>query len=634
MKFDPFVVPFNIGLYFVLLYCVARCIIWFMDLSKADKLRLQRGFFGKSFGSSLREIFMESLIHRKIFRVNPILGYMHMSLAFGWFLLILFGTIEADIFGTKHLNPPYLAIFFKFFNPGQPESRIEVWFAFLMDLILAFILSGLLIAVIKRFRSGIVGMKRTTKLKKLDTIALTALWLIFPSRLLAESCTSVINGSGSFLTASTGNFLAAFLPVEYLEYPFWWLYSLSLGTFFILLPRTRYMHIPTELFLIFLRNSGVTTGDSYGSYAETEVYSCSSCGICLNVCQMNSAANITGVQSAYFVKGLKREDDVYDMSMECLMCGRCDQACPVGIELGPLRMIQRRTGGVPKDMIDIWKGFMREQRQDPSGEPVRIKFPETYSYQQSEERHPDILYFAGCMGHLTPGITRAMETIFRSANVRYDFMDRSGTICCGRPLSLAGNSEAARDLVRRNSDYIWKSEATTLVTSCPICYRVFKESYHLNVRILHHSQYINELIERKVLKLDFLKKRVVYHDPCELGRGAGVYSPPREVLLHVVQLDKVPDEKENGFCCGGSIANIRISQKDVTAIASDAFRSLTANSPNWLVTACPLCKKSFSKVDNGTTRVFDIAEIVAMALPEKRKKVEKVQLPAKILQSY
>ena len=101
MQFDPFVIPFNIGLYFILIYVVARSIIWFRDLSRPDKLRLQRGFFGTAFAQSIKEIFLESLIHRKILKSNLRLGYMHMSLAFGWFLLIFFGTIEADIFGAK-----------------------------------------------------------------------------------------------------------------------------------------------------------------------------------------------------------------------------------------------------------------------------------------------------------------------------------------------------------------------------------------------------------------------------------------------------------------------------------------------------------------------------------------------------
>jgi len=287
MQFDPFVIPFNVGLYFILIYAVVRSVSWFGGLSRPDKLRLQRGFFGRAFGHSIKEIFLESLIHRKILKSNLRLGYMHMSLAFGWFLLILFGTIEADIFGARHLNPPYKAIFFKFFNPDHGRTGFEAVYSFLMDLILAFILSGLLLAVLKRFSSKIVGMKKTTKLKPLDKIALTSLWLIFPSRLIAESLTSGAYETGSFLTGSIGSLLASFLPANEVAYPFWWLYSLSLGTFFILMPLTRYMHIPTELFLIFARNSGITTGDKSVAFKEIQTYSCSSCGMCIDTCQLN-----------------------------------------------------------------------------------------------------------------------------------------------------------------------------------------------------------------------------------------------------------------------------------------------------------------------------------------------------------
>ncbi|MDQ1332062.1 MAG: 4Fe-4S ferredoxin-type protein, partial [Bacteroidota bacterium] len=362
MQFDLFVIPFNIGLYFILIYVVVRSIGWFRDLSRPDKLRLQRGFFGKAFGQSIREIFFESLVHRKILKTNPRLGYMHMSLAFGWFLLIFFGTLEADIFGTSHLNPPYKAIFFKFFNPDHGRSGFEAVYSFWMDLLLVFILSGLILALIKRLTPKIVGMKRTTRLKKLDKIALASLWLIFPSRLLAESFTSGAYETGSFLTGTLGSWLASFLPVKEMAYPFWWLYSLSLGTFFVLLPLTRYMHIPTELFLIFARNSGITTGDRSAAFNEIQTYSCSSCGICIDTCQLNFSAGITNIQGAYLLKGIRNDHNVSDIANNCLMCGRFDQKCPVGIELTPIRMISRRAGETSLVEKRIWKKYFPDRR--------------------------------------------------------------------------------------------------------------------------------------------------------------------------------------------------------------------------------------------------------------------------------
>ncbi|NSW95293.1 MAG: 4Fe-4S dicluster domain-containing protein [Bacteroidales bacterium] len=553
---------------------------------------------------------MESLLHRKIFKKSFRLGYMHMSLAFGWFLLILFGTIEADIFGDTHLNPPHKAIFFRFFHPEHGRTAFESAFAFLMDFILLFILSGLILAVLKRFSSRVVGMKKSTKLITVDKIALTSLWLIFPSRLIAESLTSGAYGTGSFLTGSLGSWFASFLPADQLAYPFWWLYSLSLGTFFILLPVTRYMHIPTELFLIFMRNSGIRTGDRYGTFAEVEVHSCSSCGICIDQCQLNFSAGINTIQSAYLMKAIRNNGNAYEIAHNCLMCGRCDQSCPVGIELTSIRMIQRRGNlKKAKDNTIIKKYFP---------EPTGIVLPEhngeqSYNYiKTAEPPKADVLYFAGCMTHLTPSIKNSMVKILNASGLNWSFMDEEGGICCGRPLMLAGKDREARELINFNSQLIWKSGAHTLVTSCPICYKVFNESYYVDVRVLHHSQFIHELIQEGTVKMKFLQDRVVYHSPCELGRGSQIYEEPKAVLRHVARLEPTEFEDEKSLCCGGSLANMKIGCAGRNKIAADAASKLTRNNPDILATACPLCKKSF--INATDTKVADISEIAAKAL--------------------
>lgn len=610
MQFDPFVIPFNLGLYFIIIYAVVRSVRWFRDLSRADKLRLQRGFFGKAFGQSIKEIFLESLIHRKILKTNFRLGYMHMSLAFGWFLLIFLGTIEADIFGSRHLNPPYRAIFFKFFNPDHGKTGFEAVYSFIMDLVLAFILSGLLLAILKRFSSKAVGMKKATRLKPLDKVALASLWMIFPSRLIAESLTSGAYGTGSFLTGSLGSFLASFLPAGDIAYPFWWLYSLSLGTFFVLLPLTRYMHIPTELFLIFARNSGITTGDKAGAFTEIQTYSCSSCGICIDACQLNYAAGIDTIQSAYLLKGIRNGKDVSDIAANCLMCGRCDQKCPVGIELTPVRMILRREG--VKEITDqtLLKRYFPQKN---IAETKKQKPGQSFKFLPEPEAQPaDVLYFAGCMTHLTPSIKNSMVKILQATGLNYKFIDETGGACCGRPLMLAGQDREARELINYNSQLIWKSGAKMLVTSCPICYKVFRESYYLDVEVLHHSQFIYRMIEDDSLKLNFTRKQISYHTPCELGRGSGVYSEPKEVLRYVGRLQQNHFEDENGLCCGGSLGNMKISQRDRQKIAADAAAHLTKGNPDILATACPLCKKTFASAT--ATQVSDIAEIVAEAI--------------------
>jgi Fe-S oxidoreductase len=359
-----------------------------------------------------------------------------------------------------------------------------------------------------------------------------------------------------------------------------------------------------------MRNSGIKTGDQAGTYSEVQTYSCSSCGICIDACQLNFSAGITNIQSAYLMKAIRNNDDVSEIADNCLMCGRCDQKCPVGIELSPLRMIQRRVSEAENDIRNIYKGYFRSRQTIISEKAIGSS---NFNFlPEPDQEKADILYFAGCMTHLTPTIKNSMIKILDDSGVKYSFMDEQGGVCCGRPLMLAGQDKEARELINFNSQMIWKSGAHTLVTSCPICYKVFKESYYLDVEVLHHTQFIKRLIDEGSVKMNFLHKKVVYHSPCELGRGSGIYDEPKDVLHHVSRLEKCNFEDENSLCCGGSLANLKISSKNKKKIAFDAVNELTKNNPDILATACPLCKKTFSAVTE--TRVADISEIVAEAL--------------------
>jgi Fe-S oxidoreductase len=304
------------------------------------------------------------------------------------------------------------------------------------------------------------------------------------------------------------------------------------------------------------------------------------------------------------------------------MCGRCDEKCPVGLELTPVRMIRRRTGETEPVQTTLWKKYLPDRMNIA---PVKSGGSPSFSWlPDSEPEKADIVYFAGCMTHLTPAIKNSMIKILEATGLRYNFIDENGGVCCGRPLMLAGQDKEARELINYNSQLIWKSGARTLVTSCPICYKIFRESYYLDVEILHHSQFIKKMIDERYLKLGFLRRNVAYHTPCELGRRSGVYKEPKEVLEHVARLQVTDFEDNNSLCCGGSLGNTKISYRDKNKIARDAAAELTKRNPDILATACPLCKKTFSSATK--TRVADIAEIVAEAIIQPQQKIKYTDL--------
>jgi Fe-S oxidoreductase len=286
--------------------------------------------------------------------------------------------------------------------------------------------------------------------------------------------------------------------------------------------------------------------------------------------------------------------------------------CPVGIELSPIRMIARRGGinGSENNNFSLIKRYFPDIKSNTlNGQSEKPSFG---WLPEQPPKKADVLFFAGCMTHLTPSIKASMTKILDASGVNWSFMDEEGGICCGRPLMLAGQDKEARELINLNSKQIWKSGAHTLVTSCPICYKIFKESYYLDAEVLHHTQFIKRLIDNGSLKLNFLRTKVAYRSPCELGRGSGVYDEPKEVLQHVARLQKTKFDDENSLCCGGSLGNIKLDYRSKSKIASFAANELTKSNPDVLATACPLCKKSFSAAT--ITKVSDISEIVAEAI--------------------
>jgi len=113
------------------------------------------------------------------------------------------------------------------------------------------------------------------------------------------------------------------------------------------------------------------------------------------------------------------------------------------------------------------------------------------------------------------------------------------------------------------------------------------------------------------LWLDNTGKKVVFHDPCELGRVGGVYEEPRSLLSRAAALIEPDDAKEDGLCCGSSLANTKLTNDEEKTVAEDALDRLLAKKPDVLVTACPLCKKTFEKVPGKKVRVMDISEFLA-----------------------
>ncbi len=606
--YNDFVLPFVCGMLFVLIYCMVGLVRIILQLPAADRRKFFLSLVNpKTMVKNIKDIFLKCLIHVDIWKRNKLLGYMHSSIAFGWFMLIVVGHIEVMLY-TSHLGAKalYYPIFFRYFVAETESTMKGSLIFFLMDFFLLVVLSGITLAIIKRVRSRLFGMRRTTNPSFLDLIGQYSLWSIFPLRLLAESFTADISG-GSFLTKSLNYVFTEFLSNHANMLPAWWAYSCALGIFFFVLPFTRYMHIPTEILLIPFRNAGIKIVNARKGFAKAQVYSCPSCGLCIDACPMGVLKGNIKDTTVYLNRQIRRNNEtrIEEISDKCLLCGKCTAICPVGVEGDKLRIAQRSVRkynlGPDYSNIDVSADIQRYN-----------KFVFNQNNIVSSSENEKVLYFGGCMTALTPAIMKATGSILGKAGIEYEIMDRDGGICCGRPMFMAGRFSQAMQLVEKNTEIIMKSGADTLLLSCPICYKIFREKYHLpGIEIIHHTEYFERLLQSGRLKVRKEDVRYVYHDPCELGRGCGVYEQPRHVLSAAGELVEAEKNRKESICCGGSLGSLTLSFDKRKAMTENALNNLVADSPDKIVTACPLCMSTFARYADRP--VEDIAMVLDRA---------------------
>jgi Fe-S oxidoreductase len=129
--------------------------------------------------------------------------------------------------------------------------------------------------------------------------------------------------------------------------------------------------------------------------------------------------------------------------------------------------------------------------------------------------------------------------------------------CCGLPLLLAGD---ARGFARRAAAFAGDTKRAERVlvvdAGCALALRVRypEHGVKLTAKVeLLVERAAQELASLETLSDESTKGSVRWHDPCQLGRGLGVYEAPRAVLTRA--LGRAPEEfdtrREKATCSGG-----------------------------------------------------------------------------------
>ena len=261
-----------------------------------------------------------------------------------------------------------------------------------------------------------------------------------------------------------------------------------------------------------------------------------------------------------------------------------------------------------------------------SEETLRIP---TMAELTAEGKSPEILFWVGCAGSYDDrykAVTRAMIRILNKANINFAVLGTEES-CTGDPARRAGDEFTFQMQAAMNISVLNNYNIKSIVTACPHCFNTLKNEYPSlggDYEVLHHSQYLQQLINDGKLKLEgsevFKGRRITFHDPCYLGRGNDVYEAPRELIEKLdAELVEMKRCKTRGLCCGaGGAQMFKEPEKGNKDINVERTEEALEKEPHIIATGCPFCNtmmtdgvKHFEK--ESTVMVKDLAELIMEA---------------------
>lgn len=236
--------------------------------------------------------------------------------------------------------------------------------------------------------------------------------------------------------------------------------------------------------------------------------------------------------------------------------------------------------------------------------------------------NPEILFWVGCAGSFDDRykkVTKAFVRILNKLNIDFAILGDEES-CTGDPARRAGNEYLFQMQALNNIEILNKYKIEKIVTMCPHCFNTIKNEYPElggNYEVLHHTEFLNELIEEGKLISKKTNRKMTYHDSCYLGRGNKIYEAPRNIILSITDnLVEMKRAKENGLCCGAGGSQIfKESEKGKVEINIERIKDVEQANPQTLVAACPFCMTMMSdglneKNLNSNIDIKDITEII------------------------
>jgi Fe-S oxidoreductase len=462
---------------------------------------------------------------------------------------------------------------------------------------------------------------------------------------------------------------------------FYWAQLLIVFSFLVILPTGEHFHIVTALPALFFRRGrpanvvpavdlekamadgadadmriGVRSARDLVWKDGLDAFTCTECGRCKDACPtfltgkplslkwVNDSLKRHLVEQREALVAAKPDEALpplvpgvigEDTLWACTTCGYCEAACPIELEHLPkfYRMRQHRVmmeGAFPRELRGIFDAY--EVQSNPWGLPADTRadwaiaagVPVLHSAEEASAL--DYLFYVGSAESFDPRgqkIAAAFARILKAAGVKVAILGTRET-STGECVRRAGNEVLFQQLATALIATLGEFGIRRIVTCDPHAFNTLRNEYPAfggHYEVVHHTQLIAQLLREGRIRLRPSVERVIYHDPCYLGRHNDEFEAPRAIIRQLAS--DAPLEfglnREKAMCCGAGGGRMWIEETIGKRINLARVEQALPQAPKVIATACPYCAVMISDalkaIDrNAEIATRDIAELVADAM--------------------
>lgn len=291
------------------------------------------------------------------------------------------------------------------------------------------------------------------------------------------------------------------------------------------------------------------------------------------------------------------DDQLTEDLFNCSTCFQCVEVC--------------ETGHLTTHLIEDLRSFFTMKQLNPEKHRIMLEkvsstgnpFGEEEGYSKIDGS-AELIFFPGCTAvYRMKGIYEGTLHLLDEMGASYEIPE--GLVCCGSPLMRVGYD--AEEIRSRNMDILDRK----VLVSCAGCHAALANDYE-GVEVEHLVEFLASRMEEMNLKP--LHMKVVYHDPCHLGREFGIYEEPRSIIRSIpgVELVEFSENRENARCCGGGGGLRSWNPEKAAELARERMREAEEMGVDAVVSACPFCKLNLQAVTE--IEVLDITELLTRSI--------------------